>query len=122
MRVLDAIAVSALSRVEVAAALWRKQRMGELTSAEAGVLAQAVEADFHGAAETGGRFAVTEAGAGILDQAAGLVGTASLRAYDAVQLATAIAARSADRHCATFACFDSDLRRAAAASGFTLLP
>jgi hypothetical protein len=39
-----------------------------------------------------------------------------------VQLASAIAARDADSDCATVACFDQPLRRAATAEAFDLLP
>jgi hypothetical protein len=58
----------------------------------------------------------------ILDEAAARAASHRLRAYDAVQLASALAAREADADCDSFACFDSDLREAAAASGFALIP
>ena len=45
-----------------------------------------------------------------------------LRAYDAVQLASVLATRSADRSCASYAVFDKSLRAAAALEGFTVLP
>ncbi len=45
-----------------------------------------------------------------------------LRAYDAVQLASAEAARAADPGCDSFACFDASLRDAAAGAGFALYP
>jgi predicted nucleic acid-binding protein len=46
----------------------------------------------------------------------------ALRAYDAVQLACALAARDAVPECQTFAAFDRQLRAAAAAEGFALVP
>lgn len=45
-----------------------------------------------------------------------------LRAYDAVQLATAQAVREAAPGCAAFAAFDKNLRGAAAMEGFALVP
>jgi predicted nucleic acid-binding protein len=45
-----------------------------------------------------------------------------LPAYDAVQLASALAVREIDPRCSHFACFDTDLRRAASRKGFTLVP
>jgi len=43
-----------------------------------------------------------------------------LRAYDGVHLASALAFVQAER--LTFACWDGELRKAARASGLTLLP
>ena len=80
------------------------------------------EADYYGDDANEGRFVVIGAPADILDDAARLVATHGIRAYDAVQLASAIAARDADSDCATFACFDQPLRRAATAEAFDLLP
>jgi predicted nucleic acid-binding protein len=58
----------------------------------------------------------------ILDVAARLTGVHGLRAYDAVQLATAQLVASADPDCRTFAAFGKTLRAAAVGEGFTLLP
>jgi len=49
-------------------------------------------------------------------------GADGLKASDAVKLATARAARIADPSCSSFASFDSELRDAAAADGFDLIP
>jgi predicted nucleic acid-binding protein len=57
----------------------------------------------------------------VIDDAAHLVAVHLLRAYDAVQLATARAVRAADPSCTTFACFDQQLAQAAAAEGFAEL-
>jgi predicted nucleic acid-binding protein len=46
----------------------------------------------------------------------------ALRAYDAVQLASALAVRELDPRCSHFACFDTELRRAASRAGLVLLP
>ncbi len=57
-----------------------------------------------------------------LEDAVRLTGVHGVRAYDAVQLASARAARAVDPGIDAFAAFDHGLRRAAAAEGFTLLP
>jgi predicted nucleic acid-binding protein len=109
------LVVSALARVEVPAALWRKHRMGELTAVDAGVLTAAFEFDWYG------RDAVlvpVAAHTAVLEQAAGLVPRHGLRGYDAVQLASAIAARTADPGVDEFLCFDEVLAAAAAREGW----
>ena len=58
----------------------------------------------------------------MLDAAAALTATHGLRAYDAVQLASAITARKVEPRCDAFAAFDDRLREAAAREGFSLLP
>ena len=121
VRGVDAFVVSALARVEVPAALMRKVRAGALAAATAGVLLREFEADWRG---SGGRprFAAVPATAEVLEDAARHAAVHGLRAYDAVQLASAIAARTADDALQEFACFDSDLRAAAVREGFRLLP
>lgn len=122
VRGVDSFAVCALARVEVPAALWRKQRMGELDSAQAQVLTAAFEADLFGTRTTSPVFTSVDVSPAMLDAAARLCATHDLRAYDAVQLATALAIRDADPDCAAFAAFDAQLRRAAAAEQFALVP
>jgi predicted nucleic acid-binding protein len=109
--------VSAIARVEVPAAIWRKHRLGQLSAADAGVLISAFEADWYDAT---GPFVPIAAGGAVLADAAALVGTHGLRAYDAVQLASAVAARAADPEVDTVLCFDADLSEAAAREGFGL--
>lgn len=118
----QAIAVSAIARVEVPSALWQKQRAGDLSPAQAAALVADFEADYLG--DTGGapRFAVVAARPDVLAEAARLCATHGLRAYDAVQLSSALTARAAAPDCSTFAAYDEQLRRAAAAEGFGLLP
>jgi predicted nucleic acid-binding protein len=122
VRALPFILVCQLVRVEVPAAFWRKQRMGELTAAQAAVLVAAFEADYCGTAEEEPRFTVVAITAQLLDDAAHLAGVHGLRAYDAVQLATAKAAATTVVECRAFAAFDTELRTAAAAEGFGLVP
>jgi len=122
VRELLSVAVAQLARVEVPAALWRKQRLGELSVDDARLLAADFEADYFGADSEPPRFAAVATTAGILDEAARLCAAHGLRAYDAVQLSSALAVRHADDSCTAFAAFDRSLRRAAAAEGFDLVP
>ena len=115
-------AALALARVEVPSAIWRKHRMGELSAADAAVLVAAFEADYHGSAGDQPRFAVVAASTSVLDTAARLAGVHGLRAYGAVQLASAKAAAQAAPDCHTVTAFDGTLRAAAAAESFALLP
>jgi len=56
-----------------------------------------------------------------LKDAADLAGTHGLRAYDAVQLATARAVRTADPGLITFIAYDKTLNAAARENGFTTI-
>jgi len=122
VRGLAGLVVSQLARVEVPAALWRKQRLGELDPQHVHVLLADFEADFFGTADELPRLAVVATTGPILDVAARLTGVHGLRAYDAVHLATAINVRHADPRCEGFVAFDGRLRAAAAAEGFALVP
>jgi uncharacterized protein len=122
IRHLTALAVAQLARVEVPAALWRKQRMGELSASDARLLTADFEADYFGTDAEPPRFAAVAAVGSLLDEAATLCASHGLRAYDAVQLSTALAVRRADESCEAFAAFDRSLRTAAAAEGFSLVP
>ena len=102
--------------------MWRKVRVGELEDGAASVLVSAFEFDFHGDSDSGSRFTVLSLTEPVLVAAAREVARHALRAYDAVQLASALAVREIDPRCGQFACFDSDLRRAASRAGFVLLP
>lgn len=116
------IVVSALARVEVPAAIWRKQRSGELDREDALVLALTFAADYVGIRDVPARFLAVRVADQILERAASLTDERRLRAYDAVQLASALAARRIDERCATFAAFDRDLVAAATEEGFDTLP
>jgi predicted nucleic acid-binding protein len=114
--------VSILVRVEVPAAIWRKQRIGELDATNAQVLVEAFEADLFGEAAHPPTLVTVSLPPAILDSAARMTAVHGLRAYDAVQLASACAVRAVDTRCDAFACFDGALRRAAGAEGFRLVP
>ena len=122
IRALDAVAVTQIARVEVPSAFWRKQRTGELDASDAQLLTAEFEADYFGTEHESPRFAVAVVTSEILDEAARLCARHGLRAYDAVQLATAIAVRAADPSCTDIAVFDVTLRNAAAAEGFRTIP
>ena len=122
VRALERIVVSCLARVEVPAALWRKQRRGELGEGELRVLVAEFEADYFGTPAEPPRFLVTGLPSSVLETAAHLLVSHALRAYDAIQLASACAVRDVDPGCAVFACADRALRAAATAEGFEVLP
>lgn len=117
IRAIDLIVVSFVARVEVVAALWRKNRAGELDEGDVAVLAEAFTYDWF----LGGRFVPVAITADLLEEAVGLVARHGLRAYDGIQLACAIAARRADPGVDTVACADRHLSSAALREGFRLL-
>jgi predicted nucleic acid-binding protein len=119
IRALEAMYVSQLCRIEAPAAVWRKNRMGEIDAETAAVLVAAFEHDFFVGT---GALAPVAVDAAALDKAAALAAVHGLRAYDAVQLACALRARMVDPACQTMAVFDRDLRDAAAKEGFGLIP
>lgn len=100
--------------MEVAAALWRKHRLGEISVDDAALLIAEFEAHYFGTAGDPGRFVVVAVTATTLDDAARLAGVHGLRAYDAIQLAGALATRTAGVPMLRFLAFDSALRTAAA--------
>ncbi len=121
VRQLEVLVVSHLARVEVPAALWCKHRMGELTAQDTSVLMSEFEADWYGAGDELPRFSAVALTTGVLERASQFCASHGLRAYDAVQLSCAVAARSADESCRYFAGFDEALSAAAAAEGFELV-
>lgn len=120
-RDMSGLAVSDLARVEVPSALWTKVRTGELAAEDAVLLEAWFATDWHGDGERPPRFAAVAASPAILERAAGLVARHALRALDAIQLASALAAREADPDLHAFLGFDARLNRAAAAEGFTVV-
>lgn len=122
IRALQLLVISAITRVEVPSALWRKARTGELDNGAAGTLVSAFELDFHGDDDSPPRFAVVSLIEPVLVASARAVARHALRAYDAVQLASALAVRETDPRCSQFACFDAELRLAASRESFTLVP
>ena len=96
--------------------------MGELSANDARLLTADFEADYFGTDSEPPRFAAVAAAGSVLDEAARLCASHGLRAYDAVQLSSALAVRRVDDGCTEFAAFDRPLRAAAATEGFALVP
>ena len=107
---------SAIAQPEVLSALQRKVRARQLTAAEAGRRAQRVTTHFTW------RYRLLTITPGVLTQACALVQAYPLRAYDALHLACALAARQRLRqHGAPglrFVAADTTLLEAARAEGF----
>lgn len=119
VRAMDAGVVSSISRVEVASALWRKNRDGGLDTASAAVLIGQFEADWYGTDISEPLFAVIGAVDSVLGEAATLVRRHPLRAYDAVQLSSALAARRA-ADVEIFVTFNRRLAEISIREGFTV--
>lgn len=119
VRKLPHLVVSQLARVEVPSALWRKYRMGELTAADAGVLVADFEADYFGDIDEPPRFVIVAVTVAIIDAAARLVAVHGLRAYDGIQLASALSVVDAVPEGVDFLAYDGALTAAAAAEGLT---
>lgn len=122
VRPIEAAFVSSLTQVEVPAALWRKERLGDLSAKAASKLSRVFELDCSGTDLRDPRLAVVEVSAEIVQMAARFVAMYPLTASDAIQLATAVVARNLDGSYCVFGCFDKQLRSAAAAQGFELVP
>lgn len=107
--------LATLTRVELLAALYRRVRTGSLTFAQA---QQAEQAFRH---ELRTHYVRVPQRAAILNRAMALVVAYPLRAYDAVQLATALYVQSQNTALALpvpmFLCADQNLNRAATAEG-----
>ena len=118
----EPIYISTIAQVEVPAAMWRKHRLGEIQAADAALLCADFAADVDGEGESGPRFSVVALVDEIVSTAARLVAIHAIRAYDAVQLATAIVVRTIAVDAIGFVTFDRNLHSAAASEGFTSLP
>lgn len=118
---IKTVVVSALALVEVTAALWRKARTGQLSDADAAVLATAARRDLGGGNPELDVVRVPLRPP-VLDAAAQLAGRQGLRAYDAVQLASALVVHrlAPDEH-AGFLTYDAALRAAGAREGLPVL-
>lgn len=111
----EAVGTSAVSRVEVAAALAKAVRFGSLTREEAQAAHQAFRQEWADLI----RLPVAEA---VLDRAAALPWDSGLRAYDAVQLAAATSWKDALDTQVCFATFDRQLWLAARDIGLAPFP
>jgi len=103
-------ATARLSLVEVASALARRSRAGDLEDEEAVRLAGALAADAD-------RFALVELTSEVEARARALVAAHPLRAGDAVQLASCLRLREESGEPIEFVAYDARLNRAARAEG-----
>jgi predicted nucleic acid-binding protein len=103
------LAVSAISLVEVTSAIRRRAREGAVSQPHADAAAAAVRADIR-------EMWMVEARRPVLEVAADLVGRHPLRAYDAVQLASALTLVKRIR-AVTFVCSDALLTETARNEG-----
>jgi uncharacterized protein len=104
------LAVSRISKVEIAAALSRRARRGELEEDAARGLPQQMDEDLQ-------EMRIVELRPPVLELAAALVWQHPLRAYDALQLGSALRLARATGLAVTFLCSDTDLCRAASEQG-----
>jgi predicted nucleic acid-binding protein len=93
------VAASALSGIEVPSALWRRAREGDMSAARARALVKSVVEDL-------ADMIVVEARRPVMDRARELVERHPLRAYDAVQLASASLLAERAETAITFVCAD----------------
>ncbi len=122
-RHLGPFVLSALTRVEVVSAFFGKWRTGEIAQRDAEQLAGAFEADLAtGTCATGQILVRLPVDDELLGAAIRNVARHGLRAYDAMQLATAQRSRAVDPSCTDFLTFDHALARAAQGEGFTARP
>jgi len=110
-----AAATSRLSEVEVASAVVRRWREGDLTTAQRDRVLSALSEDVQ-------RMDVVEILPEVTRRTHGLLVRHWLRAGDALQLSACLHLRERSRASVAFVAFDERLTRAAAAEGLTLAP
>lgn len=107
------LAASMLSMVEVRSALRRRQREGNISEAHVDAILSALKVDL-------AEMWAVEARKSVLESAGELIDRHPLRAYDSVQLASALSIFRRVR-AVTFVCADNALTHAAAAEGLRTL-
>lgn len=115
------LVVSAVTRVEVVAAIWRKVTMRKLGEPDAVVLIREFEADWFGTPDTAPLFTAVQVTGDLLDAAAALVPRHGLRAYDAVVLAAVLTVRALEPEVGLLV-WDAELAAAALREGLTVAP
>ena len=108
------LAASRISSVEIPAAVWKRARSGDVASDAAKRIAARVGSDL-------AEMRVVEVRAGLLERAADLVARRPLRAYDAVQIASAAWLATETGLAITFTCADAGLAQVAKAEGLRVL-
>jgi predicted nucleic acid-binding protein len=107
------VRTTAIAHVEATAALSRMRKGGRLTPAQFRRGIEDLESLWRG-------IYVHSVSGALLNQAADSARTHSLRAYDSVHLAGALSFAAGEE--LEFACWDKELRDAAAKHGFSLVP
>jgi predicted nucleic acid-binding protein len=115
------LVVSAVTRVEVVAAIWRKVVMRQLAEPDAAILVREFEADWSGTTDSAPLFTAVQVTSGLLNAAAALVPRHGLRAYDAVVLAAVLAVRSLEPDVGLLV-WDAQLAAAALREGIAVAP
>lgn len=113
--------VSILVAVEVPSAIWRKHRTSALSRPNAEILIRQFEAEYSGTVTVPSEFDIIALTPEVVREAASLVSAHPLRAYDAVQLASAMAGRTVDASLNKFCAYDRQLTMAASAQGFVIV-
>jgi hypothetical protein len=109
------LAASALAAVEIRSALFRRVAQGTLPEATAMKVSECVDDDLR-------RMVVVQPRVRTIALASMLVQRRRIRAYDAVQLASAIVVGNSEGDAVTFACADDELRAAALGEGLRVFP
>jgi predicted nucleic acid-binding protein len=109
------LAASQLSLVEVTCAIWRRSRAGDLGGGDAKRLIKQLATDLS-------ELEVLEARTAVLLLATAVAERHPLRAYDAVQLASALRLATSSGIATTFVCSDENLCAAAVAEGLRTHP
>jgi predicted nucleic acid-binding protein len=107
------VATSSITYVEARAAFSRRRRAGDLSASEHRHLIGELDSDW-------ARYVRLEVSDGLIREAAALADRHHLRAYDAIHLASAGAARRQLGGEMAFACWDDGLTAAAAREGFQI--
>ena len=115
VRDADLAATSALAYAEARAAFARRYREGELARADYRRVVKALEADWR-------RLLRVQVVEPLIREAARIIDKYGLRAYDAIHLASALELRRGLQAPVTFACWDSQLSRAARREKFIAQP
>ena len=109
------IVILDLTPVEARSAIRRREREGDIASADADRVLRQIEDD------ASALFLVQPSTSAVIEEAARLIDRHPLRAYDALQLAGCLVVRAGMPEPVTFVCADARLCEAAASEGLTTL-
>lgn len=109
------IVILDLTPVEARSAIRRREREGDIVSADADRVLRRIEDD------ASALFLVQPSTSAVMEEAARLIDRYPLRAYDALQLSGCLVVRAGMPEPVTFVCADARLCEAAASEGLTTL-